>query len=192
MANLSLHYLNNGFLEDAKKIIKIAQECEEPHENVPQILTKINSKQENDKKTWNSAVKKGNEHRIYIRQYTKAYFNENNELLDFSGIWNIDSQNQVEIKVHKSRLTAEWLIEQTGLHNTKFKYSLSGTIHNNSALVTYKKDPLDKTSLSMLSAAIQTDTNECFAYIEPDKNAINIMSKDPKKDFVLKLEGKTI
>jgi len=186
MANLAQLYLNNGFLEDAKKIIKMAQEHEEPHENVPHVITGIHSKQENDKNSWKNTLKKGNEYRKFVRQYTSAYFNEGTEPANLSGIWNMGSQNQVEFKAHKNKLSAEWLIEPTGLSSTKFKCSLSGTIHNNSALVTYKKEPVDKTLAVGLLAVVETTTYDCFAYIAPAKNEINIIAKDPKKDFSLR------
>jgi hypothetical protein len=101
-------------------------------------------------------------------------------------MWGMDIQNQVEFKADKNKISAEWLIEPTVLNSTKFNCSLSGTFHNNSALVTYKKEPVDKTTATILSTIGGTTTYDCFAYIAPTKNEINIIAKDPKKDFSLR------
>lgn len=186
MANLAQLYLNNGFIEDAKKIIEKTKEHENPHENVSHVITGIHSKQENEKDKWTNALKKANKYRKFIRQYTSAYFSEGTDLANFSGMWNLSNHNQIELKVHKNRLSAEWLIEPTGLSKTKYKCTLSGQIHNNSASIAYTKELVDKSaSVGLLAAISTTTTHDCFAYITPEKNEIYIQSKDLKNEFSL-------
>lgn len=187
MANLAQLYLNNGFLEDAKKIIKIAQAQEEPHENVSHVVSAIHEKESNEKKKWDEALKKGNEYRNFIRNYTSAYFGEGTKPAVFEGSWSLNNKAKVEIKVKKNQLSAEWQNEPNALSCTKFNYSLIGTIQNNSALITYKSEPVDKTASIGLLSAVNSVKHECFAYIDFENKEIIIKSKDPQKEFSLSL-----
>lgn len=187
MANLAQLYLNNGFLEDAKKIIKIAQTQEEPHENVSHVITGIHTKEDNEKKRWDDALKKGNEYRKFIRQYTSAYFSEGVKPATYEGTWYLSNNTKVEIKVKKNQLFAEWQSEPTGLSSSRLNCTLSGTVHNNSALITYKSEPIDKKAAVGLLSGLNSVTYDCFAYVHPDNNEIIIKSKDPKKTFSINL-----
>lgn len=188
MANLAQLYLNNGFLEDAKNIIKIAQAHENPHENVSHVITAIHTKEENEKKKWDETLKKGNEYRKFIREYTSAYFGEGIRAANFEGSWSLKNKTKVEIKINQNKLSAEWIGETNVLSGTKLKYSLAGTIQNNSASITYKSGPIDKTESLGLLSAVNSVSYECFAYIDSDQKEIVIKSKDPKKNFSLNLQ----
>ncbi|MCK5614521.1 hypothetical protein KAR91_72320 [Candidatus Pacearchaeota archaeon] len=185
MANLAQLYLNTGFLEDAKRIIEKARENEKPHKNVPKAVSEITSLEEKDKDRWSLILKKGNEFRQFIRLYTSAYFNEQSNIVDFSGHWTIEGQIQINIKINNDRLSAEWLSDQDESGNSEFKYSLLGTIHNNSAIITYKKESTSKTAIGLLSSS--TITYNCFSYIDEESGIFHIKEKDPAEDFSMKL-----
>lgn len=187
MANLAQLYLNNGFLEDAKKVIKIGQTQDNPHENVSSVMSAIHEKESNEKKRWEEVLNKGNEYRKFIRNYTSAYFGEGTSPATFEGSWSLNNKTKVEIKVKKNQLSAEWQSEPTVLSATKLNHSLTGTIQNNSALITYKSKPIDQAVSAGLLSALNSVSYECFAYIDSDNEEIIIKSKDTKKGFSLVL-----
>jgi len=186
MANLAQRYLNIGLVEEADGLIKKALESDEPHENVPEVLSRIKEKQESEKTEWNNVLTIATNFRNFMRSYTSAYFNEYSQLGKFSGVWVNDDGQEVEFNVQNHRLMADWIGKQVGLSITAYKHTLSGTVHNNSAVLEYKREPVDKTKRYSLLGSFDTVSLDCYAYITQDHNEMHITAQYPRKDCRLK------
>ncbi len=186
MANLAQRYLNIGLVEEADCLIKKALKDDEPHENVPHVLSKIKEKQDGEKKEWNNVLTIATNFRNFMRSYTSAYFNEYSKLGKFSGVWVNDDGQEVEFNVQNQRLMAEWTGKYVGLISTVYKHKLSGTVHNNSAVLEFKREPVDKTKMTILTGLFDTVSQDCYAYITHDHNEMHITAQDPRKDCRLK------
>lgn len=186
MANLAQCFLNIGLVEEADGLIKKALKNDEPHENVPKVLSKIKEKQEGEKTEWNDILTMATNLRNFMRSYTSAYFNDYSKLGTFSGVWVNDEGQEVEFNVYNQRLMADWIEKPVGLSSTAYKHTLSGTVHNNSAVLEYKKEPVDKTKRFSLLGSFDTVSHNCYAYITKDNNEMHITAQNPRKDYRLK------
>ncbi len=187
ISNLAGHYLFYGFIEDAKKMVKKAQDHEKSNEDIADATARIHEKVENDNKRWNEILKKGNKYREYARRYTSAYYNEGINPAEFSGEWITGNQEQFEITVDDNKLFANWQVDVDNVAIGKgYGLSLAGTVHNNSAIVMYKKELIGEKPKSRLRIN-QNINYKCYAYISSDGNKMVIFSIDAQEEFSLEL-----
>lgn len=194
MANLASLYLRAGFLDEARKLVKSAKEYDNPHENILNAVTEINSISENEASRWKEILKEGSVYRNLIRQYTSAYFDEGVKRKNFDGTWQDASNVQVKIQDVNNELSAEWHSDE---NNNKFTISLSGTIRNNSAIIEYKKQRVDHEEKEIskdswgYTGYTGNENHACLAYISGDGNNLIIFAKDINVKFSLILHRTT-
>ena len=132
MANISYQYMDNGFEEEASKILNKAKMFENPHPNVAQAISSLAERKEKEDTIWNNTIDIGIRQQEFFWGYANAYFKPHKIESTFSGSW-ISSRNQTFIVEHEGvKITGKWEEKNSGEH-------FSGTMRNLAATILYKR-----------------------------------------------------
>ena len=132
MANVAYQYMDNGFEEEASKILNKAKMFENPHPNVAQAISSLAERKEKEDTIWNKTIDIGTRQQEFFWRYANAYFKPHKIESTFSGSW-ISSGNQTFIVEHEGvKITGKWEEKNSGEH-------FSGTMRNLAATILYKR-----------------------------------------------------
>lgn len=98
-SNLADNLIKCGFLEEAAKILKVAQKEEKYHINVDSHLKKLKQQIENESEIENNLLERTRELRVYIHSYARAIAVSNNGLDRISGLWHSDFKDIKEFRI---------------------------------------------------------------------------------------------
>lgn len=130
MANLAYRFMNQGFSEEAREILKKAGQEADPHVNVSRATAALAERIEAEDKRWDSLVALSTAQRQFIRAYAESYYVPTEDV-KISGSW-LKGQTAVLIEQTNAGLTATW--SEQGV-----KHHLSGVLRNRSARVQMRK-----------------------------------------------------
>jgi tetratricopeptide (TPR) repeat protein len=150
-ANIAYEYIEKGFYEKAKKILKEASDKEDPHINVSKALTHLNeviqSEKEKEKEIISQAIIK----QRFFNKYADAYFNISKNFNISNSFWKF-GDNILEMKQVINEVEGKW-------SENKTDYKFKGNIFNQSI-----KGKVSKSNYEFITKTYQ-DKEIGIAYI---------------------------
>ncbi|SFJ17482.1 Tetratricopeptide repeat-containing protein [Pseudomonas guineae] len=182
MANLATLYIQNGFLNDAEKILEHAIKTEDPHKNVGNTLFSLkNSRAENEQK-WKNTLKHSRNLQRKIRLYGEAYFTKIKVTDPWLDAWETQEGQIIQFTIHNQKITSTWTSNELAFgENKNFEHTLTGTTHNKTATLKYTKKTLTARPKSLLNLTPNVDS-DLLAYISIDNQKIHLFPRNGKND----------
>lgn len=176
MANLANLYIQAGFFDEAEEILKKALKLDDPHENVGNALYRLKQNRTADEDMWNKLLRESKELQRQIRPFGEALFDYTLDVLDWSGTWITNSNDVITVAIENQTIDAKWGTSETIFGaQKKFMHSLTGTISNGSAELTYRKTLETPRTTSILGMQ-HDELHKCLAYLNTKKQKLTIFS----------------
>lgn len=174
MANIGGLLLDAGLYVQTEDIIKKALSLGNPHENIFQLATRLNSEKEIQFKKWIEIIEHSQIKQRSIRKYTRSYYCENKKLPTHQH-WIDDKGMKVSSQTTKNELELCWESESDNI-------SLTASIVNSSFSGKYneKKKNVQNSLLGFMNKDISID---CLGFYDFDSEQILIISPLADNDF---------
>lgn len=170
-SNLAFRLINIGFIEEAKKILNLAKEKEDVHQNVNEALSEIPKRIEKENKIEDDQIKKALSLRKFVLRFVEAKYIKGNSLASSSGNWKSKDGIDFVIEVSGGNIVAKWK-EKIWDYENEFKFQ--GKIENNSSRITFYKKEYDFSK----QADIYKRKERGLLYFSIQKNQIDYMKID--------------
>jgi hypothetical protein len=179
MSNLAYKYISQGFMADAEKLLKMAQQEKDVHPNVAEAMASI-AKQKNSETEKKVEINKvGIKQKNFLKFYADLRFTPKHQEGAFNGKWRFGSEI-INIEEKNNTLSAEW-------GKAPNKQKLQGNITGNSAEITLENQVSYITTYESF-----TKGNNGLCYIDSNRKTIHIMTlakyKPKFMEFVLESE----
>jgi tetratricopeptide (TPR) repeat protein len=174
-ANLAEHFLDAGFKEEASKILDKAKEQKDFHPNVGRAISNVSNKEAAESKTEESSIDAAREQQRFLLIFAGAYFKGEPDCPQFSGMWKLSDDSEMNITQNDSLIEANWI-------SNKSKYRFKGIVSNRGSKITIYKQQI------RWARDVEPEfTKESigYAYLTPDGCQLVIMAlKDNKHSFM--------
>lgn len=187
MANLANIYMQSGFFDEAEEVLKKALKLDDPHENVGNALYRLKQNRTTDEEVWEKALREAKELQRQIRPFGEALFDYTLDVLDWSGTWIKNNNETIVVAIDNQTINAKWETSETIFGAQKnFTHSLTGTITNGSAELTYKKNQETSKTTSILGIP-HDKSYKCLAYLNTREQKLTIFSTEESPPFLMVL-----
>ncbi len=133
MSNIAYRYIQVGFEEEAREILKRANEQKEMHENVSHAQSRLASDRKQEEETKQTIMDRAKVTQQFFREFAEAYFAKA-PIPIIRGKWHIPMLGVVALENNGRELKADW---QSGDN----QFVLHATLHNKAAVGSIKKTP---------------------------------------------------
>ncbi|HGY5112342.1 TPA: tetratricopeptide repeat protein [Citrobacter freundii] len=164
MVNLGFTLLECGYLKAAEEMANEALKVEKPHENVHQLLTRINKEKASEEKKWSEAIAYSKKLQKDLRLYVYYYYNEQS-LIPNTDSWIDENGKDVKLTVIGSLYKFEWIDESFEINYTAS--NIHGTV---SGFYSKKIKEESRPSTLLGLNQKQQQTTQCYGYFD-DKNS---------------------
>lgn len=174
MANIGGLLLDAGLYVQTEEIIKKALSLGNPHENIFQLATRLNSEKEIQFKKWMEIIERSHVKQRSIRKYTRSYYCDNKKLPTHQH-WIDDKGIKVSTLITKNKLELCWESEADHI-------SLTASIVHSSFSGKYneKKKNVHNSLIGIMNKDISID---CLGFYDFDSEQILIISPLVDNDF---------
>ncbi|CAM6750862.1 tetratricopeptide repeat protein [Enterobacter hormaechei] len=168
MANIGYALLNAGLSDQADEMIKRALSFKNPHENIHQLITKLNTERDNEKKKWSDLQKYAQENVGILRKFTRAYYNIFEKFPSHQN-WRSDKGEIIEItQSETNKICIRW-------ESNNDVEEIRGLLNNLAFNGTYTLK--NKKTDTLLSLGLnENKTFQCVGYYDTKKECIIITS----------------
>jgi len=149
-------------------MIKRALSFKNPHENIHQLITKLNTERDNEKKKWSDLQKYAQENVGILRKFTRAYYNIFEKFPSHQN-WRSDKGEIIEItQSETNKICIRW-------ESNNDVEEIRGLLNNLAFNGTYTLK--NKKTDTLLSLGLnENKTFQCVGYYDTKKECIIITS----------------
>ncbi len=135
VANKAYRLIEVGFIDEAKSILKEAQQKENPHQNVSEALASISKSEENEGKIEENVIKEACTQRAFFQKYAKNYFTKSECNIKKTG-YKIQGKYSLNISIENGKIIGMW--EEPGYSkDIYYKHKFEGELHNNASKIKF-------------------------------------------------------
>lgn len=183
MVNQGFLLLEAGFVDKAEDIAKEALEYKDVHENVYNLMAKINEEKKRESEKYKSFVSKSSDRQLLIRNYTDKLYTGSPEQL--AGSWVTENGEPVKIVIGES-IIITW--ETVGsISSGRANHEITAEPNGSTFKGLYKLVTEDSKQ-TLITIFNQNINAECLGFL--DENCIHILSKQMQDDVSISLYRK--
>lgn len=194
-ANLGYALLNAGFAEEAKSMAEKGLALTPSHENNHSLITSIKKQSTEENELWDKYIQESEKYKKLTDKYIDAYYSHQEDPQIFAGRWQNKDGLEFSVTVDDSKLKASWethehVTDGFGLppyssnknseHTITTKWSITGCISNNSAIV----DLTSSGNYQTLLTGTRRDKTNLFSCIDNTTGEWVVFNTDIKEPFI--------
>lgn len=174
-ANLASKFVEAGFIDEARDILKQASCEESPDPQVGRIISSVNEKEKQESSELDNIVTMAIDQQRFFLEFARNYF-MNSEEVDFVGVWQMPDKTQITINVENNLIH--------GISDgTYYKNKFEGKIYKSTAIVkNFKSDFISSTDKDPK----YNDDGKGYLFFSSN-DTLKIMNIKDKKHIYVKL-----
>jgi tetratricopeptide (TPR) repeat protein len=176
-ANLAYRYLNAGFAEEARALLKDLQKQADVHANVGSAWAALVNAEDAESETMKKVMKKGRSLQKILRDFADAYFRNRGSLM-FEGSWALPNGLRIEIHERDNKFEADWI-------DGDYTMNLIGQIHGAGASITLNKVYSAAKNMPSILSLMGNSEISGFACLDRDGNQLSVFNFDQEDPSIL-------